>query len=319
MIKHTVGILGGTGFVGHHLASKLVKQGHNVIILSRRPERHRDLTVLPTLELKKIKYFDDNSLKSALSGCDVVINLIGILNSTDHSGKEFRSIHVDLTQIVVKTCKALGIKRYLHMSALGANQSRGPSYYLRSKGQAEDWIHQQASEDFTVTSFRPSIIFGPGDNFFNHFAGLFKITPVVPLPCAKTKYAPVFVGDVVNIIADAIDEPNTFGQRLDLVGPKIYTLLELMKYLKKLTNSKTIIIPLGNTLSGIMAFIFEYMPGKPFSLDNFRSAKEDSISTQSLPDSIKWSPCELQVVIETYLGKNVRSEIFSEYRMLARR
>jgi len=212
-------IVGGTGFVGRALANRLACDGHQLRVLTRDRERHKEnLILLPELELVQTDVHDLDRLKYHFAGCDAVINLVGILNERRNNGAEFRKVHVELTEKIIAACSAQGIARLLHMSALNAD-SNGPSHYLRTKGEAEDLVH--AASALHVTSFRPSVIFGPEDSLFNRFAALLKIFPLLPLACAEARFSPVYVNDVVEAIALTLNEPAWYGRRLQLGGPQI--------------------------------------------------------------------------------------------------
>ena len=158
-------VLGGTGFVGMAIVVRLIKQGCTVRVLTRRRERHKDLLVLPGVEVIETDIQHAPALEHYLRDCDAVINLVGILNEKRDNGLGFRHVHVNLVEKIVHACQHTGVTRLLHMSALHADAKSGPSYYLRSKGEAQDLVH--AAKDLNVTSFCPSVIFGPGDSFFN--------------------------------------------------------------------------------------------------------------------------------------------------------
>ncbi len=281
MKKLSICVLGGTGFVGSHLCTELVKRGHNVKILTRRREKHRELLVLPSLQMVESDIHDESQLTMHFQDCDVVVNLVGILNEKGHSGKGFHIAHVELARKVVATCSSCKVTRLLHMSALNANPD-GTSFYLRTKGEAENYVHTFAANKMAITSFRPSVIFGPDDDFLNRFASILKITPwVFPLACANTKFAPVYVGDVVNVMVDAIDDPKTYGKRSDLCGPKQYSLKQLVQYIAIVCGYKRKVIGLPNWLSRLQAQILEFAPGKPFSIDNYNSLQTDSICSEA--------------------------------------
>lgn len=318
MKQHTICIVGGSGFVGHHLAARLVEEGHTVRVLTRRRERHRDLLVLPTLELLECRVHDEEALKEAFSGCDVVINLVGILNERGHNGRGFRRAHVDLSQKVVTACRANGIRRLLHMSALGADAREGCSYYQRTKGEAEEMVH--ASEGLDVTSFRPSLIFGPDDAFFNRFAGLLKTTPLIfPLACAGTRFAPIFVGDVAECYARAIDDPATYGKRYDLCGPHQYSLYQLVQYTAKLLELRRWVIALPDWAARLQARLLEFAPGKPFSRDNYDSMQRDNVCEGEFPHEFGIIPRSIESVVPTYLGHDDQRSRYPGYRAQARR
>lgn len=285
----TIVILGGTGFVGQHLCAQLVKQGHTVRVLTRNPGKHKAMTVLPTLFLKKVDVHQQGQLITACRDADVVINLVGILNEEGtRSGSGFRQIHFMLAQKVIQACVQNQVPRLLHMSALNADAQKGTSHYLRTKGEAENYVHRQNTTSIHVTSFRPSVIFGPGDSFLNRFARLIDLAPgFMFLPAADSKYAPVYVGDVVNTMMSAMDNAKTFGQRYDLCGPNVYTLKELVNYVAKIKQSRCKIIGLSPFLSSLMASVMEYLPGKPFSRDNFLSTRMPSVCEECLPTALE--------------------------------
>jgi len=295
-------ILGGGGFVGQHLAARLVKAGYTVRVLTRQRERHRDLLVLPTLELLEADCHNPHVLQHYFQGCTAVINLVGILNEKRDDGRGFARAHVELTRQVIQACRQAGVKRLLHMSALHADAKNGASYYLRSKGEAEDLL--RAASDLHVTCFRPSVIFGPGDNFFNNFARLIKLSPgIVPLACANTRFAPIYVGDVVAAFVQSLNNSHSYGQSYDLCGPSIYTLKELLQYTARLIGCKRWIIGLGKSPSWLMANIFQYLPlFRPITRDNYRSLQIDSVCDKLLPAIFTFTLTSLDEVVPGYLA-----------------
>ncbi len=219
MARHSICILGGTGFVGRSLAARLAAAGHDLRIPTRRRERHRDLLVLPGVQLIEADVHDPAVLAREFRGCDTVVNLVGILNERGHRGAGFERAHVALPDKVIEACRATGVPRLLHMSALGAAID-GPSHYQRTKARGEALVH--AARDLAVTSFRPSVIFGPHDNFTNRFARLLRRVPVVfPLACPDARLQPVFVEDVVSAYVAALDDSRTHGQGYELCGPQV--------------------------------------------------------------------------------------------------
>lgn len=301
MTQHTIGILGGSGFVGHHLCAALARQGHHLRVPTRRRDSHRDLLVLPTLTLIECNVHDPAALSQALEGCDVVINLVGILNEKGHDGSGFHRAHVELPQKVIDVCRANNIHRLLHMSALGADADNGPSFYQRTKGEGERLVHDSG---LTVTTFRPSVMFGDGDSFFNRFGGLLRLTPgLFPLACADARFAPVFVGDVVEAYSRAIDRPGTYGKGYELCGPRVYTLRQLVEYTASVLGIKRRVIPLPDWLSRLQANILEYFPGKPFSRDNYLSMQRDNICSGGFPAEFGIIPRSLESEVPKYLHR----------------
>ena len=282
MNQETICVLGGTGFVGRHLANRLAQRGYHVRILSRRPERHRALGINPEIQVLRANVHDPDDLLSNLAGTTAVINLVGILNDTGKQGAGFRQAHVELPQKLVAACTASGVSRVLHMSALHASANEQHSQYLRTRGEGEDLLHAAADQGLVVTSFRPSVIFGQGDSLFNRFASLLKITgPVFPLACPDSRLAPVWVSDVVEAMCRSLDAA-TGGERLELCGQEIMTLQEIVTFIRDTLGLKRLIIPLPDSLGFTQAFVCDYLvPGKPFSLDNFRSLTVASVCTNN--------------------------------------
>lgn len=272
MKRQRIVILGGTGFIGSHLVPRLHADGHAIQVLSRNREHHRELGVLPRVNVVTIDVYDRDALRAQLAGADSVINLVGILNERGSDGSGFRKAHVELTETVIAACQAAGVQRLVQMSALRAGE--GESHYLRTRGEAEARV--KASR-LAWTIFRPSVIFGPGDGLFFRFASLLRMTPVLPLARAGAKFTPVYVGDVCEAFARAIAHPHTVGHSYELFGPRVITLGELVRWTAELIGKRRWILPLPDSLGYLQATVGEWLPGKPISRDNFRSLKIDSV------------------------------------------
>jgi uncharacterized protein YbjT (DUF2867 family) len=311
-------ILGGSGFVGRHLCAKLIAAGYQVRVLTRRRATQGDLLVLPGIELVEANIYDPEALSRQLQGCDAVINLVGILNEKRRPGRRFEDAHVRLPELVVEACRRNGIQRLLHMSALKADAQNGPSRYLRTKGQGEDQVH--AAADIHVTSYRPSVVFGPDDHFFNRFARLLAWAPgFFPLACAEARFAPVFVGDVTTAFVRALENPQTYGQRYELCGPRPYTLQQLVEYTAQLTQHKTRIIPLGRRLSWLQGLLMEHLPTQPFSRDNVLSTRCNSLCKSAFPKVFQVTPATVEAIVPAYLGPRDPNARISRYRLQAGR
>lgn len=318
MLIKKIGILGGTGFVGKSLANRLTRDGYELRVLTRhRVQSHNSLMLLPTLELVECNIHEQAQLKEHLAGCDAVINLVGILNERGRDGRGFHFAHVELAEKIARACRENGIRRILQMSALNADKEKGTSYYLRSKGEAEDIIHAAASDGIGVTIFRPSVIFGPNDDFFNRFAQLLRITPLVfPLACHGARFAPVYILDVVEMMARSLCDPDSYAQRYCLCGPKHYTLLELVRYTAKIKGCTRLIIPLNDMLSRLQATLFDFVPGKPFSTDNYNSTKMDSTCDRNDLSVYNITPIALEAVVPQYLANQFQRARYFEFRSL---
>jgi NADH dehydrogenase len=315
-MKHkSVCIIGGTGFVGRHIAYRLSKTDKKIRVLTRNAEKNKDLRILPGVELIETDVFDTRQLEATIRDTHAVINLVGILNEKQHNGEGFHRAHVELPKKILGACLSQGVPRLLHMSALHADVNTGTSLYLRTKGEGENALHTFSTERLVVTSFRPSVIFGPGDSFLNRFAGLLKTLPLAfPLACPNSRFAPVFVGDVADRFVQALDDKSTYGQRYDLCGPEEYTLKELVEYTAHLLELNRRVIGLPDWMSKAQANVLEWFPGKPFSIDNYKSLQIDSICKHN-----QHEPTSLEMVAPTYLGRKNRYYVNDDYRKTARR
>ncbi len=269
-------LLGGSGFIGRRLAFTLANHGCTVTIPCRRPHRNKSLLVHPNIRVIEADVFDSARLDSLCEGQQAMINLIGILHQRKRN--DFRRVHIDFIKTLVSACTRSDTNRLLHLSALGASQATGSSQYLRSKGEGENLLHTFGQKDLHVTSFQPSVVFGKNDHFINRFANILKLCPgVLPLACPQSRFAPVYIGDLVEKIADAVDDKATYGQRYSVCGPEQFTLQQILELLIKAMGSSCRIMPLGNGLSKFQAMILQYLPGKLFTLDNYRSLQTPSI------------------------------------------
>ncbi len=313
MSKRKICILGGTGFVGRRLTARLAAAGHEVQILTRHRERHKDLLVLPTVRLIEGDVYNPALLRREFHGQDAVINLVGILNERGRNGRGFERVHVELPHRILEACRDSGVLRLLHMSALAAS-SDAPSHYLRSKAKGEALVMESKSTSLRVTVFRPSVIFGHDDSFTNRFVRLLHAVPFVfPLACPDARLQPVYVEDVVGAFETTLDDHRAYGQSYNLCGPGVYSLRQIVEYLAQLVGARCRIIALGDSLSRIQAEILEFAPGKPFSLDNYRSLQTASVCDGDFPHIFGITPSRLEDIAPLYLGAS-RSLRYSRYR-----
>jgi len=275
-------LLGGNGFVGRHLAVELAQRGARVTLPCRRPGRLNALRVLPGLQLVEASITEVNQLSELCKEQEVVINLVGILNQDKRT--TFRAIHVEFVKTILETCRQQGVQRLLHVSALGADQANGASEYLRSKGEGENLVHTFGRKDFKVTSFRPSVIFGEDDSFINRFTPLIRMTPgLLPLACARSRFSPVYVGDVVKRIAVTIDDPASVSQHYPLCGPETLSLGQIVEHIARAIGKPCKVVALPNPLARLQATILQNLPGKLFTMDNYRSLQVASVCSQPSP------------------------------------
>jgi len=300
-MKNTqVCMLGGTGFVGHHLVNALSAAGFQCRVPTRHPQRHRDLNLVSGCTLHPVDGWDEEALSGALAGCGTLINLVGILN--EQGGRTFEQAHVNLVETALKAAEHSGVRRYLHMSALNANAEQGPSDYLRTKGRGEALAHAAASRGIAVTSFQPSVIFGRGDSFFNRFGGLLRTLPgPFPLACPNARFAPVFVGDVARAMVRCLQSPSTAGKTFELCGPRTFTLRQLVEYTGAHIGRKVRVVGLSDGLSRLQARVLQHLPGKPFSMDNYRSLQVDSVCSRNGLSELGIRATDIDAVVPGYL------------------
>jgi uncharacterized protein YbjT (DUF2867 family) len=306
-----VALIGGTGFVGRHLTHHLRNRGYRCRIVTRHPHRHRALKT--DGDLIQANPYDLAELSAALRHCDAVINLVGILNERGKH-RTFRRAHVDMVDNIVASCRAAGVKRLLHMSALSADQASGSSLYLRTKGEGENRAHTLGKPDIAVTSFRPSVIFGPDDSFLNRFATLLRIPGPMPLACPDAVLSPVFIDDVVRAFGDALPDRTTFGRHYELCGPRSYALKDLVSFVAEHSDQRKWIIGLPDWASKLQAKLLQFVPGKPFTPDNYLSLQTPNVCHQDGFGALGISPSSLEVAGARCLRKDGRVRRLDQIR-----
>ncbi len=301
-------VIGGSGFVGRHLVSRLAAGGFQVWVPTRNRERlKQDLILLPHVTLIDADVHDPATLATLLAEQDAVINLVGILHGSD---ADFERAHVELPGKIIAACRQQGVRRLLHMSALQAD-SQGPSRYLRSKGRGQALV-QQSGLDFTV--FQPSVIFGQGDSFLSLFARLASLAPVLPLAGADARFQPVWVGDVARCFVQALQLRDTIGQTYPLGGPRCYRLRELVDYAARLTGHPRPVLALSDTLASLQAALLEKLPGQLMSRDNLASMQVDSVCNGPFPAAFGFKPAALEAIAPQYLARQTPRGRFDHYR-----
>jgi uncharacterized protein YbjT (DUF2867 family) len=277
-------VIGGGGFIGRYVVDRLAARGLSVLVPARRRDRIKALIVLPTVQVVDADVHDPAVLGRLVAGHDAVINLVGILHGDAPAGgssygSRFLQAHVELPRRIVAACERHGVRRLIHISALGADP-RGPSMYLRSKGDGERVV--QASHMVESTIFRPSVVFGREDRFLNLFAKMALLMPVLAIGRPQARLQPVWVADVASAIVSSLDCAETFGRTYELCGPRTYTLRELVQFAARAGGHPRPVIGLPDPMARTMAWFFEHFwPGEPLmSRDNLDSLKVDSIASR---------------------------------------
>jgi uncharacterized protein YbjT (DUF2867 family) len=301
-MKGQVAVLGGTGFVGHAVCEHLVERsggaGGRIVVPTRRLRHGLALQSLPTVQLVQANVHDDRDLARVLAGCEAVVHLVAILHGSE---AEFERVHVQLPQRVASACKAAGVRRVVHVSALGVALD-APSRYLRSKAAGEQ-VWRESGLDVTV--LRPSVIFGARDRFLNLFAQLQALAPFVPLGGAHARFQPVWVEDVAAAVVRCLDQPATIGQVFECAGPQQFTLADLVRLAGRLSGHPRPVLPLPGALARLQALVMEYLPGEPLmSRDNVDSMQVPNVATPGQPglEALGVQASGVEGVAAGYLG-----------------
>ena len=300
-------ILGGTGFVGRHICTRLSQAGWSAIVPSRSPAAARHLAGLPRVDVVPADVNDEATLIRLLAGADAVVNLVAILHGSEAA---FEQVHVELPKKLARACAAAGVRRLVQISALGAALD-GPSMYQRSKARGEAVLHTEAAADFLdLTVLRPSVIFGAQDKFLNVFAQLQRMFPLIPLAGANTRFQPVWVEDVAEAVMRCLQDDATIGQTFEACGPEVFTLRDLVRlagqYAGVNQGRGRAVFALPMPLARLQAWLMERLPGEPLmSGDNLDSMAVDNIASGKVPglDALGITPAALAAIAPGYLRK----------------
>lgn len=279
-MKYDILLIGGNGFVGRVIAAQLQLGGYSVLVPTGHLVAARELRMLPKIHVEEadVHEFDElQNLCGRIKPNGAVINLVGVLHDKPAQpyGEVFKAAHVELPKNIITAMQMHGLKRYLHMSALGAD-SNGPSMYQRSKGDGEAAV-KASNLDWTI--FRPSVIFGAQDQFINLFSKLTKLFPAMPLANHQAKFQPVSVDDVATAFVKSLSMPQTIDQSYDLVGPTVYTMKEIVEFAARKAKTSCAIIPVPAFVGYLQALAFEFLPGPTLM-------SRDNIASMQLPNTL---------------------------------
>lgn len=297
-----VTVFGGSGFVGRHIVQRLAHKGYVVRVAVRDPESA--LYLKPMGRVGQVtpvqaSLRDPASVRAAIDGSDMVINLVGILYE---SGKQtFDAIHRVGAATVAKAAKEAGVKTLVHMSALGADKA-SKSKYARSKALGEEAVLEAFPE---ASIIRPSVIFGPHDDFFNKFAAMAKVSPALPLiGGGHTKFQPVYVGDVADAFLKCLEDKTCAGHTYDLAGPSVYTFEELMELVLHEIGAHRGLIPLPFPFASLLASVLELLPVPPLTRDQVKLLKKDNVLSGDTPglEALGIEATAAEVILPTYMG-----------------
>ncbi|WP_411877913.1 complex I NDUFA9 subunit family protein [Polaromonas sp. YR568] len=312
-------LLGGTGFVGRHVCEKLAQLQCRVTVVTRRRDNARHLQMLPLVDVIEADPHDSSSLAPLLAGHDAVVNLVAILHGSQAA---FDKAHVALPLELARACEASGLRRIVHISALGASTG-SPSMYQRSKARGEAVL---LSTGLDVTVLRPSVIFGAEDKFLNTFARLQQLFPLIPLAAADARFQPVWVEDVADAIVHCLQDADTVGQIYEVCGPEVFTLRQLVKLAGRYAGihggKGRPVIGLPAALGRLQARLMELAPGEPMlSRDNLDAMASDNVATGKLPglQALGIHPAALDAIAPSYLGaQGLRSGLMAKRKTAGR-
>ncbi|WP_434627300.1 complex I NDUFA9 subunit family protein [Chromobacterium sp. CV08] len=313
MSTQKICLIGGSGFIGRHLAARLAGLGHRLTVASRRTDLP-GFRVLPSAELVRADIHDPAELARLVAGHDAVISMVGILHG---SRAQFEKAHAELPEKIAAACRRQGVRRLLHISALGAAQD-APSDYQQTKALGELAV-ESSGLDWTI--LRPSVVFGQDDAFLNMFADLQRLLPVLPLAGAGCRMAPVWVDDVARAACESLARGETVGRKLDLAGPEIYTLAALARLAGRASGHPRPVLGLPDGLAMLQAALMEWLPGPTLmSRDNVRSLRRDNVSDRPFPSELLgFEPAALSALAPDWLAGRDRNDTMSGYRTKAAR
>jgi uncharacterized protein YbjT (DUF2867 family) len=295
MTRNDVLVLGGTGFLGRHLLPRLAARGYGITVPTRRPAAARELLVLPRLRLVPARLDDPDALLELMPPGGTVVHLIGILSEGSRPNASFEAVHVELTRRALTAARRAGVRRWLHVSALGTGVETPPSRYLASKKAAEDAV-REGGVPWTI--FRPSVVAGPDGGAVLLFARLLRLLPVLPLAGASSRLAPVAVEDVVGAMLAALDEPGRIGRTYELCGPEETTLAGFVRAVARALGRKARILPLPDPIARIEAAVFERLPGRLLTRDQLRSLEVPGVCTGEGLQALGLVPTPLEAALE---------------------
>ncbi len=300
--KPLICVFGGSGFVGRHVVRTLARTGARIRVAVRRP--NEAMFLLPAGNVGQIQLLaanvrDETSVAEAVKGADVVINLVGILFPS--GSQKFSSVQAEGAACVARAAKAAGVGRLIHMSAIGADPDAA-SAYARTKGEGEALVREAFPE---ATTLRPSIVFGPEDGFFNRFAAMAAVSPVLPLiGGGRTKFQPVYVGDIAEAVVRILDNPHWVGKTFELGGPEVMSFRKVLQLICEVTHRHRLLVPVPFALASFQAFFLQMLPNPLLTMDQVQLLKSDNVvageGVCTLKD-LSIAPAAPDVIVPSYL------------------
>ncbi|MGH6892495.1 MAG: complex I NDUFA9 subunit family protein [Dongiaceae bacterium] len=303
MAQSLATVFGGSGFIGRYVVANLARKGWLVRAAVRRPDEALFLKtsgVIGQVTPVAANVRDRPSVARAIEGADAVVNLVGILHE---SGRQrFQAVQAEGARHIAEEAARAGAAHLVHISAIGADP-KSDSAYARTKAEGEAAVRQAFPK---ATILRPSIVFGPEDDFFNRFAKLSRIAPALPLiGGGATRFQPVYVGDVAEAVVRAIEAPAVAGQTYELGGPKIYRFADLMRLLLQETGRKRLLVPVPFPIASLMGAVLQCLPSPQLTLDQVRLLKRDNVAREGAAGlkELGIVPTSVEAILPTYLDR----------------
>jgi uncharacterized protein YbjT (DUF2867 family) len=303
MRNRRTAVLGGSGFIGRYIVQRLAARGDVIPVGCRRAEEAKflkplgDVGQIATLNLT---IGDEQILPAFLAGNDALVNCVGILRES--GSQTFDRVHHTGPARLARHAREAGIERFVHISAIGADP-RSSSAYARTKAAGEAAVRDAFP---TVTILRPSIVFGAEDQFFNRFAAMATISPVLPLiGGGHTRFQPVYVGDVADAVLKCLDDPTTAGRTYELGGPKVYTFRELIELVLGEIRRKRSLVDLPFGLAAIQARLMSILPNPPLTPDQVELLKRDNVVSSGALTlaALGIAPTAVEGILPSYLDR----------------
>jgi uncharacterized protein YbjT (DUF2867 family) len=312
-----VAVIGASGFIGRYVVKRLAARGSVIAAVVRDVDSAKFLQPMGDVgQIARLgaNLLDEARLAAAIAGADAVVNLVGILHES--SSQRFDAVHHKGPARLAALATAAGVKRLVHISALGADPA-APSAYGRSKAAGEQALRAGFAG---ATILRPSIVFGPEDAFFNRFARLAQFLPALPLlGGGKTRFQPVYVGDVADAAMAALDDPASAGRTYELGGPRIYTFRELLELILAETRRKRLLVPVPWAMARCQGALLQLLPNPPLTVDQVRSLERDNVvspGARTFKD-LGIAPDTVEAIVPAYLERYRRGGWFNSRHLVA--
>jgi NADH dehydrogenase len=303
MRNRRTAVLGGSGFIGRYVVQRLAARGDVVPVGCRHPEEAKFLMPLGNvgqIAAVRVAIDDEALLPAFLAGSEALVNCVGILQ--ERGSQTFERAHHLGPARMARLAREAGVERLVHISAIGADP-RSPSAYARTKAAGEAAVRDAFP---TATILRPSIVFGPEDQFFNRFAAIAMISPVVPvIGGGQTRFQPVYVGDVADAVLKCLEDPATAGRTYELGGPKVYAFRELIELLLNEIRRKRILVDLPFGVAGLQARLMSILPNPPLTPDQVELLKRDNVVSSGALTlaTLGVQPTAVEGILPTYLDR----------------